>query len=230
MQAWLKSNPHGVNHIYINTEKPGVTYMSYINDWWSISRPHFHVLDANSRLVHMWHPYQMGKDGSLLVKAAKDLLPTTVHVVPLPPAPPPPPPALHSLCASEGHKCKCNGVVKFGLAPRWSSYIEVTNFTESVSGTFEGSILCSGDLFGDPYRGVTKQCMCRTNYTADTLNHHRAPRHMPTRAPTPKATARQVISSGHPYVSKCSSMAAVNAACPLGHPVPNTCNAACAQV
>ena len=188
--AWLRNAPlTAKNHIMINTEKPGFQYMSYISDWWTIGRPHFHVLDANSRIIQMMHYYQIGTDGSNLRNSAVGALPTVGHVVPLGKAPSKASLAeLDKICAVEGGACKCNGLVKYGSEPRYSDYHEVTTFVETKSGTYEGSIRCTNTIFGDPYDGATKFCYCKMNYTAADLKHHALP---------PARVVSQVINCGN---------------------------------
>jgi len=51
--------------------------------------------------------------------------------------------------------CKCNGIVHYGKdhkrGRRWTKRANV-----------KGSILCSNKVFGDPFKGVRKECRCQT--------------------------------------------------------------------
>jgi hypothetical protein len=53
-------------------------------------------------------------------------------------------------CAAEGKTCTCNGEVKYGFGAKWSSWKTVTS-----------KIQCSNKVFGDPFPGQKKACLCK---------------------------------------------------------------------
>ena len=54
-------------------------------------------------------------------------------------------------CAVEGKSCECTGYVAYGKNGTWTP-------PRATGGST--SMMCSNKVFGDPLRGVGKQCMC----------------------------------------------------------------------
>ena len=52
-------------------------------------------------------------------------------------------------CAKENGVCKCSGIVRYGSGDKWTEGRAVSK-----------SINCNNNVFGDPYHGVQKACMC----------------------------------------------------------------------
>jgi len=54
-------------------------------------------------------------------------------------------------CSDEHGQCSCTGIVRYGKGSTWSSH-------KPSSGTIQ----CKNSVFGDPLRGVIKECQCST--------------------------------------------------------------------
>merc|ERR1712136_553328 len=54
------------------------------------------------------------------------------------------------VCAFEWNTCQCVGSVKYGYGSTWTDWREV-----------DGSIECRNSVFGDPYHGQKKECVCQ---------------------------------------------------------------------
>ena len=60
-------------------------------------------------------------------------------------------------CAGEGGQCSCTGDVKYGSGNRWSGWKKSS-----------GSTSCNNGVFGDPWPGVRKACVCKSSSSADS--------------------------------------------------------------
>merc|ERR1712023_53204 len=56
------------------------------------------------------------------------------------------------VCAKEWQapQCECHGLVKYGKEGIWTEWRPVNGFIE-----------CSNKVFGDPWKGKVKECVCR---------------------------------------------------------------------
>jgi len=83
-------------------------------------------------------------------------------------------------CAGEGGTCKCNGKVRYGEGSRWS-----TKCSGQSPCVVKGSIRCVNSVFGDPWPGKRKRCLCTSadGYSTTTTG-------VPPRWPTLGRNAR----------------------------------------